>query len=167
MMKLDMSMLDSHRTSRATAEASAEAAGLGMGLGSLSQASFPLPQVQQVLPAPWLYRSLACSQRSGTPFCDLLLTGFSDLMQLDSFEREVMEYVKPNHGTTTLGFIFKGGVIIAVDSRASMGSYICALLASLLPSRFPRAALLLQTDDYLAVEIAISFALRSPKPRRR
>merc|ERR1719375_3056944 len=28
------------------------------------------------------------------------------------------------HGTTTLGFIFQGGVIIAVDSRASMGSYI-------------------------------------------
>ena len=32
--------------------------------------------------------------------------------------------VQPNHGTTTLGFIFKGGVIIAVDSRASMGPYI-------------------------------------------
>jgi len=28
------------------------------------------------------------------------------------------------HGTTTLGFVFKGGIIIAVDSRASMGSYI-------------------------------------------
>merc|ERR1711988_438054 len=28
------------------------------------------------------------------------------------------------HGTTTLGFVFKGGVIIAVDSRASMGNYI-------------------------------------------
>jgi len=28
------------------------------------------------------------------------------------------------HGTTTLGFIFDGGIIIAVDSRASMGSYI-------------------------------------------
>jgi len=27
-------------------------------------------------------------------------------------------------GTTTLGFVFQGGVIIAVDSRASMGSYI-------------------------------------------
>merc|ERR550539_196129 len=27
-------------------------------------------------------------------------------------------------GTTTLGFRFQGGVIIAVDSRASMGSYI-------------------------------------------
>lgn len=45
--------------------------------------------------------------------------------QVDSFEREVVEYVKPNHGTTTLGFIFQGGVIIAVDSRASQGSYIC------------------------------------------
>jgi hypothetical protein len=28
------------------------------------------------------------------------------------------------HGTTTLGFIFKHGVIIAVDSRSTMGSYI-------------------------------------------
>ena len=27
-------------------------------------------------------------------------------------------------GTTTLGFKFQGGIIIAVDSRASMGSYI-------------------------------------------
>ncbi|CAJ1335129.1 unnamed protein product [Effrenium voratum] len=27
-------------------------------------------------------------------------------------------------GTTTLGFVFQGGIIIAVDSRASMGSYI-------------------------------------------
>lgn len=29
-----------------------------------------------------------------------------------------------NQGTTTLGFVFQGGIIIAVDSRASMGSYI-------------------------------------------
>eukprot|EP00747_Dinoflagellata_sp_TGD_P182743 gnl/TRDRNA2_/TRDRNA2_37106_c0_seq1.p1 gnl/TRDRNA2_/TRDRNA2_37106_c0~~gnl/TRDRNA2_/TRDRNA2_37106_c0_seq1.p1 ORF type:complete len:285 (-),score=68.13 gnl/TRDRNA2_/TRDRNA2_37106_c0_seq1:158-1012(-) len=27
-------------------------------------------------------------------------------------------------GTTTLGFVFQGGIIIAVDSRASMGTYI-------------------------------------------
>jgi len=46
-------------------------------------------------------------------------------VQVDSFEREVMEMVKPAHGTTTLAFIFKEGVIVAVDSRASMGSYIC------------------------------------------
>jgi hypothetical protein len=50
--------------------------------------------------------------------------------QIDSFEREVVEMVKPNHGTTTLGFIFKHGVIIAVDSRATMGSYICERAAA-------------------------------------
>jgi len=32
--------------------------------------------------------------------------------------------IKFAHGTTTLAFIFNGGVLIAVDSRASMGSYI-------------------------------------------
>ena len=34
------------------------------------------------------------------------------------------QFIKPDHGTTTLGFIFQGGVIIAVDSRASQGSYV-------------------------------------------
>ena len=47
------------------------------------------------------------------------------MAQVDSFERDAVAYVKPNHGTTTLGFIFKHGVIIAVDSRASQGSYVC------------------------------------------
>lgn len=28
------------------------------------------------------------------------------------------------HGTTTLAFAFKGGIIVCVDSRASMGQYI-------------------------------------------
>lgn len=46
------------------------------------------------------------------------------VQDVDSFEREVVEMVKPQHGTTTLGFIFDGGVIIAVDSRATMGSYV-------------------------------------------
>ena len=32
--------------------------------------------------------------------------------------------IKFLHGTTTLGFVFNGGVLIAVDSRASMGSFI-------------------------------------------
>jgi 20S proteasome subunit beta 5 len=45
-------------------------------------------------------------------------------VQVKSFEREVIEMVKPRHGTTTLGFIFQGGVIIAVDSRATQGSVI-------------------------------------------
>lgn len=49
---------------------------------------------------------------------------------MPAFQREVMSYVKPNHGTTTLGFVFQGGVIMAVDSRASQGSYICESLGS-------------------------------------
>ena len=32
--------------------------------------------------------------------------------------------LKYSHGTTTLAFVFKLGVLVAVDSRASMGSYI-------------------------------------------
>jgi 20S proteasome subunit beta 5 len=46
-------------------------------------------------------------------------------LQIDAFERQAMECVKPAHGTTTLGFMFQGGIIVAVDSRASMGTYIC------------------------------------------
>lgn len=50
-----------------------------------------------------------------------------DLPQVEDFDQfttEVTNLVKPNHGTTTLGFIFSGGVVIAVDSRASMGPYV-------------------------------------------
>ncbi len=36
-------------------------------------------------------------------------------------EKKVADFKK---GTTTLGFVFKDGVIIAVDSRASMGSFV-------------------------------------------
>jgi len=32
--------------------------------------------------------------------------------------------IEVKHGTTTLGFRFQGGIIIAVDSRSTMGSYI-------------------------------------------
>ncbi|CAD7701081.1 unnamed protein product [Ostreobium quekettii] len=35
-----------------------------------------------------------------------------------------MKLAKPLHGTTTLAFIFKKGIIVAADSRATMGSYI-------------------------------------------
>lgn len=34
------------------------------------------------------------------------------------------------HGTTTLGFVFNRGIVIAVDSRASMGQYICTYSAA-------------------------------------
>lgn len=36
--------------------------------------------------------------------------------------------VKPAKGTTTLAFIFQHGVMVAADSRASMGGYICKAL---------------------------------------
>lgn len=32
--------------------------------------------------------------------------------------------LKQQHGTTTLAFIYKGGIIVSVDSRSTMGSYI-------------------------------------------
>ena len=57
-----------------------------------------------------------------------------------------MELLKPNHGTTTLGFIFQGGVIVAVDSRASQGSYICepnVQMTSAEPPPSPRPTLTL------------------------
>merc|ERR1712216_1066438 len=57
----------------------------------------------------------------GAPMASFPLPAVDDI---DTFTSEVTNLVKPNHGTTTLGFIFKGGVIIAVDSRASMGPYI-------------------------------------------
>jgi len=43
---------------------------------------------------------------------------------LDKFVCPNNPDIKFNHGTTTLGFVFNSGVLIAVDSRASMGSYI-------------------------------------------
>jgi len=35
--------------------------------------------------------------------------------------------IKMQHGTTTLAFRYKGGCIVAVDSRATAGSYVGAL----------------------------------------
>jgi 20S proteasome alpha/beta subunit len=50
--------------------------------------------------------------------CRLLATAFKDGKSEPN--------IKFLHGTTTLGFVFQGGVIIAVDSRASMGGYVAS-----------------------------------------
>lgn len=42
----------------------------------------------------------------------------------NQYEHPLNPAIKMSHGTTTLGFVFDGGVLLAVDSRASMGSYI-------------------------------------------
>lgn len=46
-------------------------------------------------------------------------------LQFDGFQKAAVQMVKPAKGTTTLAFIFKDGVMVAADSRASMGGYIC------------------------------------------
>lgn len=38
----------------------------------------------------------------------------------------VKNYIKPNKGTTTLAFVFREGIVVAVDSRATAGSYIAS-----------------------------------------
>jgi len=45
----------------------------------------------------------------------------------DVFSRDDAPHkIEMAHGTTTLGFIFQHGIIIAVDSRSTMGSYIAS-----------------------------------------
>lgn len=41
-----------------------------------------------------------------------------------------------DHGTTTLAFKFQHGVIVAVDSRATAGSYIGELINNISPNVF-------------------------------
>lgn len=50
---------------------------------------------------------------------DMLANGVND-----KYEHPLDNRIKMSHGTTTLGFVFDHGVLLAVDSRASMGSYI-------------------------------------------
>lgn len=56
-------------------------------------------------------------------FCKILTPKLA--IQFDGFQKEAIQMVKPAKGTTTLAFIFKEGVMVAADSRASMGRYIC------------------------------------------
>jgi len=44
-----------------------------------------------------------------------------NIKKSETAEKKIMDYHK---GTTTLAFVFNGGVIVAVDSRASMGSFV-------------------------------------------
>lgn len=79
-----------------------------------------------VLDAPCKRSAIGLELPAGLNTMDVPVDSFEvpSVRNVDSFEREVIEMLKPNHGTTTLGFIFEHGVIIAVDSRATQGSYI-------------------------------------------
>jgi 20S proteasome subunit beta 5 len=56
------------------------------------------------------------------------LVSLSSPAQFDGFQADTKAMVKNKKGTTTLAFIFDKGVIVAADSRASMGGYICEYL---------------------------------------
>ncbi|KAI3885299.1 hypothetical protein MKW98_002691 [Papaver atlanticum] len=56
---------------------------------------------------------------SAPPLFDLPITN-----DFDGWQKKSVQMVKPARGTTTLAFIFKEGVMVAADSRASMGGYI-------------------------------------------
>eukprot|EP00897_Mesotaenium_endlicherianum_P009369 jgi/Mesen1/8460/ME000476S07993 len=67
------------------------------------------------------------SLRQKTEFANFLSPPFFNLpsvKDLDGFQKAAVQMVKPAHGTTTLAFCYKDGLIVAVDSRASMGQYI-------------------------------------------
>lgn len=49
-----------------------------------------------------------------------------NLLEIDTSYTRNCSMVHPEHGTTTLAFIFKEGIIVAVDSRATAGSYIAS-----------------------------------------
>jgi 20S proteasome subunit beta 5 len=55
---------------------------------------------------------------------DLLALEFPTCNDFDGFQKATKEMVNNKKGTTTLSFIFDKGVIVAADSRASMGGYI-------------------------------------------
>ncbi|KAL6076114.1 Proteasome subunit beta type-5 [Balamuthia mandrillaris] len=44
----------------------------------------------------------------------------------DVFHESGVEPIKMLHGTTTLSFKFQGGIVVAVDSRSTQGSYIAS-----------------------------------------
>jgi 20S proteasome alpha/beta subunit len=54
-----------------------------------------------------------------------MIRAFLFRWQFDGFQKASKELFNHKKGTTTLSFIFDKGVIVAADSRASMGGYIC------------------------------------------
>jgi len=57
-----------------------------------------------------------------------LHASFSDLDWSDpkKYESALNPEIKFKHGTTTLAFLFQGGIVVAVDSRSTMGPYIAS-----------------------------------------
>lgn len=73
------------------------------------------------------------------------------LLQFDDFQKKPVQMVKPAKGTTTLAFIFKDGVMVAADSRARMGGYICMhyLIAKMFITSFSFEFILLLSSKHM------------------
>jgi len=88
----------------------------------------------------FMYRQLIKMLHHGPDFIksrleDLIVnTGFElppiqnprEFLRGDKDKYTTKDGIKISHGTTTLAFVFKGGIIVAVDSRSTMGSYIAS-----------------------------------------
>lgn len=61
---------------------------------------------------------------------------FISELRSDPRTKPIVDFQK---GTTTLAFVFQGGILVAVDSRASMGSYIAS----------ERVRKIIEINDYL------------------
>jgi len=57
---------------------------------------------------------------SQAPFND------KDWSDTKKYESHLNPEIKFKHGTTTLAFMFQGGIVVAVDSRSTMGPYIAS-----------------------------------------
>jgi len=79
-----------------------------------------------------LFALLQLAQGSGPLHADLLPRDWArrlDWAQEDASQQSQQQLPLPEdelqaHGTTTLAFTFAGGVLVAVDSRASIGKYV-------------------------------------------
>lgn len=80
---------------------------------------------QMCVSSPHNATMILFSQLEYSEFINILNTLSAFLLQFDGFQKNSIQMVKPAKGTTTLAFIFKEGVMVAADSRASMGGYIC------------------------------------------
>lgn len=78
----------------------------------------------KLLESGWIVDAESPSKQKSNEFADPHRMAPNGDFDPSKFVDQNNPAIKYHHGTTTLGFKFKGGVIIAVDSRASMGSYI-------------------------------------------
>ena len=95
------------------------------GFGNLSRlgglSGMTIPRVADV--SPPLTSIIADPPQLG--WWQMILQPMSFLAtHTDSLSTNPQGKIKLTHGTTTLAFKFKGGIIVAMDSRATAGSYV-------------------------------------------